>query len=108
MADHVVGHVEGPFQIAGVEVPEGNGDQHVILTAAVGSQQAVNPWFIDGQHGALGVDLALDALDALEGAAVLGQLHQLEFIGIGALLVELGRGRPLQGGQHAFAVSAGG
>ena len=107
VADHVVGHVEGPFEIAGVEGPEHDSDQDVILFAPVSGQQAINPRLVDAQHGALCVDLAFDALDSFEGAAVFGQLHQLQLVGVGAHLVELGIGRPLQGGQFAFAVATG-
>ena len=101
---------QAPVIHAGVQAPEQDRDQHVILHAWRGLQYRVDVVVKLGQHGALYLGAPLQALHILQAQAELVQLRQLHFVGRACgLAVRAGIGRLLclLGRQYAQAVPLG-
>ncbi len=106
----VLGQLQGAGVVSGVDVPYQHGGQHIVLGAWAGREHAVQVGVVLGQHGALGFDLALNALQVFQAQAVLVQLGELQLVGgahrVAVGVCGLGQRRLLQG-QVVHAVPLG-
>jgi len=96
--DGVAGDLQRAGIIAGIDAPDHDGHQHVVLDAEAALQHAFDPRLVLGQQFALDLGLALHGLDVLEAAAILGQLEQHQFVGGGVTAVGLSLSRSGLGG----------
>ncbi|MCY1376294.1 hypothetical protein D9M69_637720 [compost metagenome] len=107
MLEHVGGDVQCAAVFAGVDVPDHEGGEDFVLGAAAFGEHALDVGGVLGQQLALEFGLALVGLDLPQAQAVLGELGQLQLVGIGAfhavVAVGLGGG---EGGVDALVVAA--
>ncbi len=109
VCEDVVGDVQGAGVIAGIDAPEHDGGDHLVLGALAGLQHAGNVRLVGRQQLDLERCLAFAGLDVLQAAAILIQLGELQLIGVRAFhALVRGSGRRLLSGGHAQEVRLGG